>query len=173
MISFSKFKRLYLQLFRILKLQILIRLLNQQKFRLSLKFDDNYKESIEPLNKALHRNFSLILTKLIFLEIFFLFHDRKTILKDFELFFKEHKSIEVKSPISFKQQKQPYLESAQFFDELLLRTLKVMKHIQQYSTYSMQVAVYYNEFQYYFNGSIKVNQEKKGTYSYFNLILLK
>ncbi|CAD8073222.1 unnamed protein product [Paramecium primaurelia] len=142
-----------------------------KKLRLSLKFDDHYKESIEPLNEALlwikasQHLFSVInqinlLRNIICAPLSQDYIRRmKNFSEDFELLLKEHKSIEVKSPFSFKQQKQPYLESAQQFDELLLRTLKAMKHIQQYSTYSMQIAAYYTEFQYHINGSIKVNQE--------------
>ncbi|CAD8066445.1 unnamed protein product [Paramecium sonneborni] len=142
-----------------------------KKLRLSLKFDDHYKESIEPLNEALlwikasQHLFSVInqinlLRNIICAPLSQDYIRRmKNFSEDFELLLKEHKSIEVKSPFSFKQQKQPYLESAQLFDELLLRTLKAMKHIQQYSTYSMQIAAYYTEFQHHINGSIKVNQE--------------
>ncbi|CAD8154346.1 unnamed protein product [Paramecium pentaurelia] len=75
----------------------------------------------------------------------------KYVSEDFELLFKKFQIYIFSCSFNIKQ---PYLESSQSFDELLLIILKSMNDIQQYSTQSIQ-KVNYTGFQYHFNGSIK------------------
>ncbi|KAM3131063.1 hypothetical protein pb186bvf_016875 [Paramecium bursaria] len=142
-----------------------------KQLKISIKIDKNHPECVEPLQEivlwirtALHiynvvnqmQQFRQIVTNQISQDYI---RKLKNFLEDFNLLTKEHKIIETQSPFSFKQQKIAHSKLAKEFDNMLLKTLKLVRAIQNFAQANVLLATNFVDFQYNMGDAIEISQE--------------